>query len=115
MQKIIDNFENHIIVCGYGKNGSQVAKKLAAYDKKFVIIEKNQDIIDKNNTDKISKNLLFDLAIKLGSDVPACLKSRDLLLNGYGEKITHTKIPENYYFLLINPYLHLSTKEVFNE
>lgn len=52
MQKIIDNYENHTIVCGYGKNGSQVAKKLAAYDKNFVIIEKNQDIIDRNKADK---------------------------------------------------------------
>ena len=80
-----------------------------------LIILRNLYNRDNDTHNKISRQLLFDLAIKLGSDVPACLKSRDLLLNGYGEKITHTKIPENYYFLLINPYLHLSTKEVFNE
>ena len=80
-----------------------------------LIILRNLYNRDKDNHNKISRQLLFDLAIKLGSDVPACLKSRDLLLNGYGEKITNTKIPENHYFLLINPYLHLSTKEVFNE
>ena len=80
-----------------------------------LIILRNLYNRDNNTHNKINRQLLFDLAIKLGSDVPACLKSRDLLLNGYGEKITHTKIPENYYFLLINPYLHLSTKEVFNE
>jgi 4-diphosphocytidyl-2-C-methyl-D-erythritol kinase len=80
-----------------------------------LIILRNLYNREKNINDKISKNFLFDLAIKLGSDVPACLKSRDLLLNGYGEKITNTKIPDTYYFLLINPYLHLSTKEVFNE
>ena len=80
-----------------------------------LIILRNLYNCDKNINDKISKKLLFDLAIKLGSDVPACLKSRDLLLNGYGEKITNTKIPDTYYFLLINPNLHLSTKKVFNE
>ncbi|MDC1492737.1 potassium channel protein [Flavobacteriaceae bacterium] len=69
MQKIIDNFENHTIVCGYGKNGSQVVKKLAAYDKKFVIIEKNQDIIDKNNSDKSFVNgdaVLDDVLLQSG-------------------------------------------------
>ncbi|MDB9915909.1 hypothetical protein OAD30_03685, partial [Alphaproteobacteria bacterium] len=38
-----------------------------------------------------------------------------LLLSGYGEKISNTKIPDTYHFLLINPNLHLSTKKVFNE
>jgi len=80
-----------------------------------LIILRNLYNSDNDNHNKISRQLLFDLAIKLGSDVPACLKSRDLLLNGYGEKITNTKIPNSYYFLLINPNLNLSTKEVFNE
>ena len=39
MKKNIDSLDNHIIVCGYGKNGRQVVKKLAAYGKSFVIIE----------------------------------------------------------------------------
>ena len=95
------------IGAGLGGGSSDAAATL--------IILRNLYNRDKDNHNKISRQLLFDLAIKLGSDVPACLKSKDLLLNGYGEKITNTKIPENYYFLLINPYLHLSTKEVFNE
>jgi voltage-gated potassium channel len=53
MQKNIDNLDNHIIVCGYGKNGRQVVKKLAAYEKSFVIIEKNDAIINKDKSDKI--------------------------------------------------------------
>lgn len=80
-----------------------------------LIILRNLYNRENNNHKKISIQLLFDLAIKLGSDVPACLKSRDLLLSGCGDKITPTQIPENYYFLLINPNLHLSTKEVFDE
>jgi 4-diphosphocytidyl-2-C-methyl-D-erythritol kinase len=95
------------IGAGLGGGSSDAAATL--------IVLRNLYNSDKNIDDKISKNLLFDLAIKLGSDVPACLKSRDLLLNGYGEKISNTKIPDTYYFLLINPNLHLSTKEVFNE
>ena len=95
------------IGAGLGGGSSDAAATL--------IILRNLYNRDKDNHNKISRRLLFDLAIKLGSDVPACLKSKDLLLSGYGEKLTNTKIPENYYFLLINPYLHLSTKEVFNK
>ena len=47
MQKKIDNLKNHIIICGYGRNGKQAATKLLAYKKPFVIIEKNKEIIDK--------------------------------------------------------------------
>lgn len=47
MQKKIDAMSDHIIICGYGRNGKQAAKKLLAYQKPFVIIEKNKEIIDK--------------------------------------------------------------------
>ena len=47
MQKKIDSFKNHIIICGYGRNGKQAATKLLAYKKPFVVIERNKDIIDK--------------------------------------------------------------------
>ena len=39
---------------------------------------------------------------------------RDLKLSGYGNKIKRQIISKNYYFLLINPNIKLSTKEVFN-
>ena len=71
-----------------------------------------------HNKDKeyqINKSALFKLAVILGSDVPACLESRGLFLQGYGEKLSKFKIPNNYYFLLINPNFKLSTKEVFNQ
>ncbi|EGV42606.2 potassium channel protein [Bizionia argentinensis JUB59] len=47
MQKKIDNLSDHIIICGYGRNGKQAANKLMAYNKPFVIIEHNKEIIDK--------------------------------------------------------------------
>lgn len=47
MQKKIDNLKNHIIICGYGRNGRQAATKLLAYDKPFVIIEKDKELVDK--------------------------------------------------------------------
>lgn len=47
MQKRIDGLSNHIIICGYGRNGKQAANKLLAHKKPFVIIEKNKEIIEK--------------------------------------------------------------------
>jgi voltage-gated potassium channel len=47
MQKKIDSLKNHIIICGYGRNGRQAAKKLMAYKKPFVVIEKDKELLDK--------------------------------------------------------------------
>lgn len=53
MQKRIDAMTNHIIICGYGRNGKQAAKKLLAYNKSFVIIERDKEIIKKFEDDDI--------------------------------------------------------------
>jgi len=47
MQKKIDSLKSHIIICGYGRNGRQAAKKLLAYKKPFVVIERDKALIDK--------------------------------------------------------------------
>ena len=67
-----------------------------------------------NKTKKVELATLYKIGIKLGSDIPACLQSKDLRLEGYGNKIVRTKIVNNCYFLLINPNINLSTKDVFN-
>jgi 4-diphosphocytidyl-2-C-methyl-D-erythritol kinase len=66
-----------------------------------------------HNIKKIDVSTLYKIGIDLGSDVPACLHSKDLRLGRYGNKITRTKVMNNYYFLLINPKINLSTREVF--
>ena len=53
MQKKIDNFNGHIIICGFGRNGKQAAKKLNAYKKPFVIIEKDKEVIEKYQEDDL--------------------------------------------------------------
>jgi voltage-gated potassium channel len=47
MQKKIDAMSNHIIICGFGRNGKQAAKKLLAYNKSYVVIEHDKEIIEK--------------------------------------------------------------------
>jgi 4-diphosphocytidyl-2-C-methyl-D-erythritol kinase len=62
---------------------------------------------------KVSKNILFEISKLLGSDVPACIESKDLRLKGYGDKFFRNKIPDGFYFLIINPNIQLSTKDIF--
>lgn len=53
MQKKIDSLKNHIIICGYGRNGRQAANKLLAYNKPFVIIEKNKELVEKDENEQM--------------------------------------------------------------
>lgn len=79
MQKKIDGFSNHIVICGYGRNGKQAATKLMAYKKPFVIIEKSKDVIDKNQSETLP--FVFgnanedDILLKAGVDRASTLIS----------------------------------------
>ena len=53
MQKKIDSLKNHIIICGYGRNGKQAANKLLAYKKPFVVIEKDKELLGKFQDESI--------------------------------------------------------------
>ncbi len=53
MQKKIDAMTNHIIICGFGRNGKQAARKLLAYKKPFVILERDKEILVKYQEDDI--------------------------------------------------------------
>lgn len=53
MQKKIDCFKNHVIVCGYGRNGKQSVRKLAAYGKEFVVIDKNKELEERLQLDGV--------------------------------------------------------------
>lgn len=45
VEKQIEKLEGHTIVCGYGRNGKQAILKLKNYNKQFVVIESNKEII----------------------------------------------------------------------
>ncbi len=47
VQKQINKLTDHIIVCGYGRNGKQAVEKLRAYNKDFVVIEQDEEIIER--------------------------------------------------------------------
>ncbi|PKA99377.1 voltage-gated potassium channel [Flavobacteriaceae bacterium MAR_2009_75] len=43
----IENLKDHVVVCGFGRNGMQAAERLDAYKKPFVVIERDKEIIEK--------------------------------------------------------------------
>tara|TARA_R110002020_G_scaffold293535_2_gene508930 strand:- start:4828 stop:5781 length:954 start_codon:yes stop_codon:yes gene_type:complete len=53
VQKKIDSFSGHVIVVGYGRNGKQAVQKLMTYGKPFVIIERNDQIADRFETEDV--------------------------------------------------------------
>ncbi|MEO0526423.1 MAG: potassium channel family protein, partial [Bacteroidota bacterium] len=43
----INNLTEHIIVCGFGRNGNQAVERLKAYKRPFVVIEKDREVLEK--------------------------------------------------------------------
>jgi 4-diphosphocytidyl-2-C-methyl-D-erythritol kinase len=60
-----------------------------------------------------SRMALFDLAARLGADVPVCLDGRASFVGGIGEEIVPIgSLPESY-LLLVNPLVETPTPAVF--
>jgi voltage-gated potassium channel len=49
--KKIKKMKNHIIVCGYGRNGSKAVEELKRYHKTIVVIEENQTLFQARSED----------------------------------------------------------------
>ena len=79
MQKQIDNFKNHVVICGYGRNGKQAATKLQAYKKQFVVVEKNKEVEERLITEGIPYVLgnanEDEVLIQAGVDRASCFIS----------------------------------------
>ena len=45
VQQKIDKLKEHTIVCGYGRNGMQAINKLRSYQQKFVVVEKDKELL----------------------------------------------------------------------
>jgi voltage-gated potassium channel len=46
LNSAIDKLDNHIIICGYGRNGKEAAHVLKNHDQRFVVIEEKQPVIE---------------------------------------------------------------------
>ena len=80
MQKRISRVENHYIICGFGRMGKKIAQELDKRNKKFVIIEKEQDLLDQQeyyflNGDATEDKILLSAGIEKAVGLVAVLSS----------------------------------------
>ncbi|GAO43620.1 potassium channel family protein [Flavihumibacter petaseus] len=47
----INQLNNHVIICGFGRNGQQAAQTLRYHKKPYVVIEKNEDLLHRIKPD----------------------------------------------------------------
>lgn len=43
----IKKLSNHVVVCGYGRNGMEAVERLKSYNKPFIVIERDKEVIEK--------------------------------------------------------------------
>ncbi len=70
-------------------------------------------LYNKQNKFLIKIKDLIELGQEIGSDVPACIYSKSIIISGKGEKILPAKTPNNKKFLIVFPSVSLPTKRVF--
>jgi len=47
VKNTIEKLSDHVVVCGFGRNGMQAAERLKAYKTPFVVIERDKELIEK--------------------------------------------------------------------
>lgn len=83
MEKKIKALHNHVIVCGYGRNGKQAVNKLMDYNKPYIIIEKDEEVVERNadehrlfiHGDSIEDDTLLKAGIERASTLICALPS----------------------------------------
>jgi voltage-gated potassium channel len=53
LSRRIQHMEGHVIVCGYGRNGKQCTIELMNHHQPFIVIEQNEDVINRIREDGI--------------------------------------------------------------
>ena len=46
LMREIDKLKNHVIICGFGRNGRQAARTLQMHNEDFIVIDKNRDTLN---------------------------------------------------------------------
>lgn len=63
----------------------------------------------------LSLTQLFEIASKVGSDVPFFIIGKPAIVSGLGEKIETVELPESgKFFVLVNPEIHVNTKLAYS-
>jgi len=51
VKKRVDALTDHVIICGFGRNGAQAARGLVNYSRSFAVVEQDKDVIEKFEND----------------------------------------------------------------
>ncbi len=84
---------------GLGGGSSDAAATLISLNEMFAL--------------NIPDERLIELALNLGSDVPFFIKAKPSIGKSRGEKLTPTGFEIPYNILIVNPGIHISTKDAF--
>ncbi|NEN25387.1 potassium channel protein [Cryomorpha ignava] len=52
LKKKMEHLSDHVVICGYGRNGAQAAKVLRAYGQEYVVIEQNESRLNELSQQK---------------------------------------------------------------
>lgn len=64
---------------------------------------------------KLNENLIMDINLALGTDVPVCYYGKKCFVTGIGDNIKPIiKFPYNIYIVVINPFIQILTKDIFS-
>ena len=92
--------KNIPIGAGLGGGSSNAASVLLALNDMFNL--------------KMNHDVLIKYALELGSDVPFFIKARPSIGESRGEVLTEINLEINNSILIVNPRIHISTKDAFN-
>jgi voltage-gated potassium channel len=53
INRMIEHTQNHVIVCGYGRNGSQACRELKQHNQPFIVVESRDSVINRIREDGI--------------------------------------------------------------
>jgi len=60
LDRRIKRMDGHVIICGYGRNGKQASIELSDHKRTFIIIESNEEVIQKIREDGINNYIQGD-------------------------------------------------------
>lgn len=108
LMRDLEKMQDHVIICGYGRNGQQAAKTLKAHKTGFVIIEKNAEIMRHHKEDDPDLLYLVDDATEDDTLVKAGIARAQAVL------VTLPEDADNVFIVLsarsLNPGIHIVSR-----
>jgi voltage-gated potassium channel len=89
MRKAIDSLEGHVVVCGAGSTGRHVIEELIATGTQFVVIDRDEEHLERISTDLMEGKMLYVLGD--ATDDHALVEANVSKARGVVAALTHDK------------------------